>query len=310
MTLSEALRSRVEAIPRDPERRAFLWATLIVNAALTRGDLWLASRRDPPELPFMSAGFVAIPSGVEPPAGVHHMDGYFFGLCLSPSASRFLSVTFLEPLRVAETSVPVLAMPAEFQRHQAPPGLVHPMSGSTAAGTSACWARPSAGVANPMRLGGDGILTAAHVAVHHVASTVTPSGVHAVAGFAIDAAVLEPVVIPAGVNLLPVATAVAPGTKVDVHLDPARHPGGALVTATILRTFQSAIYANVMVPQRIVIDAACTHGDSGALITLHGQREAVGLYVGDLVPIGGGPTRGVGQWMQQVVTELAIDLYL
>jgi hypothetical protein len=206
-------------------------------------------------------------------------------------------------LQLAGETIPVLRLPAEFHRHQPAGGPPDPFGART--GTAACWAEPTPGGPNPTKLPGSGILTAAHVAIAPSAvSPMTPSSPYAVVGYAIDAAVLYPQ--PKSATALPLAvrSAVAVGSHVDIY---ARAGGSA--AATVLLTFQSSIYVGVLCPHRMIIDASFAPGDSGALVKDAGTGEAVGVYTGEIVPTGGTP-RGVCQIMQQVVTELAIDLYL
>ena len=127
---------------------------------------------------------------------------------------------------------------------------------------------------------------------------------YAVIGYAIDAAVLYPEPLPQNPTPLNVCPAVVVGTNVDVY-----PRAGGHTAATILTVFQPSTYVGVLSPHRAMIDTFFSHGDSGSLVRDQANNDAVGLYIGKTTPPGG-TAQGVCQIMQQVVKELAIDLYL
>jgi hypothetical protein len=291
-------------LPDERRRNAFLWTTAIVDHAIVRPDLQRLSARPNPDYPWMAAGFVPIPPGFSMPSWVKTGDGFFFGLCLLPPARQDASPEIIEPpLAVGSFKFPILRLPSQFARHQPPGGPPDPTGART--GTAACWAQPTPGGANPTALPGSGILTAAHVALKPSAVTpMTPPSPYAVVGYAIDAAVLYPEPLPASPTRLPVSPAPAVGSNVDVY-----PRAGGSTTATILLTFQPSRYVGFLCPHRMIIDVSFVAGDSGSLVRDQSSRDAVGLYIGEIVTPGG-TARGACQIMQQVVTELALDLYI
>jgi hypothetical protein len=297
------LLTAADALEDRRHRDVFLWTTTIVDRALAQPDFKRLSARPSPEFFWMAAGFVPIPPGMHVPNSVQAQDNFFFGLCLLPPPFPEQSPEFLLPLVVGVRKFPVLRLPAAFYRHHPHGGPPDPYGANT--GTAACWAQPTAGGPNPTGLPGAGILTAAHVAIDAVpVAPMIPSSPYAVVGYAIDAAVLCPATLPNGTAVLNVSPAVAVGSNVDVYLR-----AGGSQSATILLTFQPSVYSGFLCPHRMIVDTSFNPGDSGALAKDQATQEAVGLYTGEIVPTGG-PPRGTCQIMQQVVTELAIDLYL
>ncbi|MGH7118846.1 MAG: hypothetical protein ACREFP_07640 [Acetobacteraceae bacterium] len=286
------------------QRRAFLWTTALVDHALARPDLRRAALRHRPETSFwMAAGFVAVPRGMGVPRDVARQDGFFFGLCVFPAAVPGRSPEFLESLQVGERRFPILSLPAYFLRHCPIGGPPDPRGARS--GAAACWAEPTPGGVNPTNLQGSGILTAAHVAIDAMAvAPMAPPTPHGVVGYAIDAAVLYPAPRPPEANPLRVRAAAAVGAQVNVY----PQAGGARA-ATILLAFQPSAFVGVLCPHRLIIDLPFAPGDSGALVKDRATSEALGIYIG-AIAAQGGPNRGACQIMQQVVTELAIDLYL
>jgi hypothetical protein len=133
---------------------------------------------------------------------------------------------------------------------------------------------------------------------------MTPSSPYGVEGYAIDAIVLYPESRPRHAKLLSVSPAAAVGSHVDVF----PQPGPLSVPATIILTFQPSVYTGFLCPHRMILDRSFCAGDSGSLVTDQNTKDAVGLYVGELIT--NGTAYGACQIMQQVTTELAIDLYL
>ncbi|WP_158639216.1 hypothetical protein [Elioraea rosea] len=299
--VSEQVMRRAAAMGDERLARAFLWTTAASDAAIARPDLWRAAARPLPDYPFMAAGFARLPKGMVTPIWIGASEGFVFGLCLFPDGQPGESPGLLEPLTVDGAVLPVLRLPARVERHQRA-GPTHP-SGARI-GTAACWAQAVSGGPNPTGMQGSGVLTAAHVAIEATPVTpMTPPSPHAVVGYALDAAVLCPEAIPPHASLLNVLPA-AVGVDVDVHLK------GARARATVLLAFQPSTHVGFTVPHRLVIDQAYASGDSGALATRAGTRDAVGLYVGTVRPVSGGLAQGVCQAMEQVTAELAIELHL
>jgi hypothetical protein len=238
------------------------------------------------------------------PSGFPTKDGFCFGLCLFPSASGGAQPEIIDPPLVVGTfKFPILRLPSEFTRHQPPGGPPDPTGAKN--GTGACWAEPTPGGGNPTVLPGAGILTAAHVALKPAPVTpMTPASPYAVVGYAIDAAVLYPEPLPDNATRLPVSAAAAVGSNVDVY-----PRAGGSATATILLTFQPSLYIGFLCPHRMIIDTSFVPGDSGSLVRDSSSNDAVGLYIGEIITPGG-TARGACQIMQQVVTELALDLYI
>jgi len=155
----------------------------------------------------MAAGFVPVPTEIVV-EGVPTQNGFFFGLCLLPTSAADQAVGFVEPLTVGNWRFPVLRLPAEFIRHLPASAGAPPDPYGANTGTAACWARPTPGGSNPTGLPGDGILTAAHVAVDSTAvSPMTPASPYGVVGYAIDAVVLHPETVPGHAKPLNVSPA-------------------------------------------------------------------------------------------------------
>jgi hypothetical protein len=260
------------------------------------------SSRPFPDYFWMAAGFVSIPQSLTMPSWVKTKDNFCFGLCLFPPNSG-KPPQLLEPLTVGDLKFPVISLPAEYIRHQPAGGPPDPHGAKN--GTAACWAQPDPLGSNPTGLPGAGILTAAHVAIDATPVVpMTPGTPYAVVGYAIDAAVLHPEPLPTSATPLPVSSAAAVGSHVDVFPSSV-----ATATATILLTFQPSTYVGYLCPHRMIIDVSFSPGDSGALVKDQTTQDAVGLYIGEIVTPGG-TTRGACQIMEQVVTEFAIKLYL
>jgi hypothetical protein len=304
-TPSPQVEAAASTLPDEQLRNTFLWTTAIVDHAIERSDLQRLSARPNPDYPWMAAGFVPIPPGFPMPNWVPTRDDFFFGLCLLPPAAQDAYPEIIEPpLVVGSFKFPILRLPSQFERHQPPGGPPDPTGAKI--GTGACWAQPTPGGANPTALPGSGILTAAHVplALPSAVTPMTPPTPYAVVGYAIDAAVLYPEPLPASRTRLPVSPAPAVGSNVDVY-----PRAGGWTTATILLTFQPSRYVGFLCPHRIIIDLSFVPGDSGSLVRDHSSSDAVGLYIGEIITPGG-TARGACQIMQQVVTELALDLYI
>jgi hypothetical protein len=293
-------RRKAETIPNELHRRTFLWTTAIVDEALKDARLTTAAARRFPDFSWISAGFIPVQTNEAAPYTTIE-DGYVFGLCLLPSEPAASAATF-GPLLVSGLPFSVIVKRSELERHQRAT-LTHPSGVNT--GTAACWARPSSNVASPINLTGDGILTAAHVAVNYVAATpMNPPNVYGAIGFSIDAAVLAPDSVPSSASQLNIQSAIVVGTNVDIHLK------SGLQSATILLTSQPSPYFGVLMPHRMAIDQNFSAGDSGALVTNSGGQDAAGIYIGAAHPTPPGTIRGACQIMEQVTRELAIDLYL
>ena len=297
---------RAATLADDQRQVAFLWTTAIADEAISRPDIREQSARPIPDFFWMAAGFVPVPPRMEVPLGVKTQDGFFFGLCLFPSGTPAQPPEFLPSLMIGSIKFPVLRLPSAYTRHVPAGGPPDPIGAHGAVtGTTACWAQPIVNGPNPTGLPGTGILTAAHVAVTAAAITpMTPSSPYAVVGYAIDAAVLYPERLPPTAAPLAVNPAAAVGSDVDVF--PA---AGGSTTATILMTFQPTIYVGFLCPHRMIIDTSFVAGDSGSLVKDHTSHDATGLYIGEILPVGG-TAMGACQIMQQVATELGIELYL
>lgn len=290
---------RASSIEDMRARRAFLWTTALVDEASQHADLWRAGHRPPQDLPWMAAGFVPLPTNLTAPVGTKSERGFVFGLCLIPSLSGGSQApSFVRFLAVSGIKFPVFRLPGSLNRHLP----THPTGPRS--GTAACWATPTPGGKNPTGLPGSGVLTAAHVAVASApVSGMIPATPYGVIGYAIDAIVMYPDAYPAHASRLRVRRAATVGTNVDVHLKSGTR------SATILLTFQPSAYVGFPCPHRMIIDQSFVPGDSGALVTDPGSTDAMGLYIG-VVTAASGSIRGVCQLMEQVTTELALDLYL
>jgi len=293
----------IEAVEPAVWQRAHSWTRLIGEAAMQRDDVWQAARRPVSEAPLMGAGFVRAPQELETPFPM--AEGFLFGFCVFAAPEQRAQPGFLPPLRVGEALFPLLVLPAEYAPRMPPGGPADPTDGwGTAQGTAACWARPKAAVPNPMGLSGDGILTAGHVAMTVSAvAGMTPGNVYAVAGFAIDAAVMGPAPAPATAAPLAIGPSVV-GASVDVYTQ-----GGGFAPATVLLDFQPSGYFGKNCPHRAIIDRGFAPGDSGSLARDSRVGDGIGIYIGDVHPAGG-PTQGACQLLEQVTMEFGIDLFL
>ena len=239
------------------------------------------------------------------PVNVKTQDGFFFGLCLLPPKGPGEVPELLAPLPVGGLSFPVLRLPTEFTRHQPPGGPPDPSGAKT--GTAACWAEPTPNGPNPTLLPGAGVLTAAHVVFDVTAYAPMAPGTpppYAVVGYAIDAAALYPEPLPQNPTPLNVCPTVVVGTNVDVY------PRAGDSTA--------ADYSHGLPALCICWGSVPSSNDDRHIFFTRRQwfvgkgpasKDAIGLYIGKTTPPGG-TAQGVCQIMQQVVKQLAIDLYL
>ena len=118
----------------------------------------------------------------------------------------------------------------------------------------------------------------------------------------IDAAILDCGTLPSSANVLPLASAVAPGTKVEI-----RTPS-SLIAADVLRVHDHPKYFGNMVAHRLFTDNFGASGDSGSLVrTVASPNEAAGVYMGTTPP---GPScEGLAQSMRQIAAYFDVDLY-
>jgi len=294
---------RIDSVEPAIWQRAHLWTRSIGDAAAQRHDVWEAARRPVSEAPLMGAGFVRVPPALYCP--FPKADDFIFGFCVFADPKRAGEPAFLPPLNVADEYFPLLVLPAGYTPHMPPLGPPDPTdSTGIVRGTAACWARAKPGGPNPTGLSGDGILTAGHVAMSVSAVPgMTPGAVHAVAGFAIDAAVLAPETAPSQALKLAIGPSVV-GASVDVYTQ-----SGGFTSATVLLDFQPTGYFGKNCPHRAIIDLGFAPGDSGSLVRDSQAGDGIGIYIGDVHPPGG-PVQGACQLLEQVTAEFGIDLFL
>ncbi len=320
-------RRMVEGDPFDVWRRERVWVPgRSRRGPRTLGEVMAASPVD------LRAGFLVLPARLNTyhargprlrlgelprlPKGVMsvpHSDGgaLTFGVVVEVDVSEWADDFDLTYYLLVDTlgdegdrgSFPVflrLACP----RPSAPP---HP----TGQASAACWVVPRRPAPSSWSLG---ILTARHVLpsssqyrgapIRWVdeAGDLALVKVADIAGNSmIDAAVLEATPFGPAIRLggqLPVQALTAPGQTVRLEL------GSGTVSASVLEvTPCMGGYLGQLVADRILVDTAGVHGDSGALVSdAHGQL-AVGLYVAS-VP----PGHGLLQTMRQVSTYFDLDL--
>lgn len=293
----------VEGAEPGTWQRAHAWTRMIGEAAMLRGDVWQAAQRQVSEAPLMGAGFARVPEGLEAPVPAEY--GFLFGFCVFTAPGHEARPGFLPPLRVGEALFPLLVVPAQYAPRMPRGGPADPTDSlGVAQGTAACWARAKPGGPNPMGLTGDGIPTAGHVAMTISAvAGMTPGVVHAVSGFAIDAAVMCPAPAPSSASALAVGPSVV-GASVDVYT-----LAGGFTPATVLLDFQPAGYFGKNCPHRAIIDRGFVPGDSGSLARDSQTGDGIGIYIGDVHPAGA-PTQGACQLLGQVTAEFDIDLFL
>ncbi len=264
---------------------------------------------------FATYGFIAIDDGVRATLRRNEgfnllSSGFTFGVAiLMPRGQAEGSQRVLTYINLAGQVFPVIEIIGTVTLHGTPP---HP-NGTTANGTSACWAthRVAGGWA-------DGIITAGHVVTGLTLGTsvpLTPSGHHSTPGSAsvadvgpcqIDAAVLEVSSLPSSVTstlgvLDPARFPIAPGAATRFET------ASAAVMGKVLRVNQNPGYPGPMMPERIVFDTPGVPGDSGALVAEYGSSDGYGIYMGT-IPSVGGTTDGVAQGLWQAAQWFDADL--
>ena len=116
----------------------------------------------------------------------------------------------------------------------------------------------------------------------------------------IDAAILDVGSKPVGLNPLLLATAIAPGTNIDVITK------SSVLGGQVLRINDHPHYFGNMMAHRIFVDQIGRPGDSGSLVQRTAPHcDAAGLYMGSAGLV---PPEGIVQSLRQVVNYFDIDL--
>ena len=185
---------------------------------------------------------------------------------------------------------------------QSPP---HPMGV-----VSTCYAKPRYGKRYFGPHWSDGIITARHTlsAVGFSAGVSVPmsSGTSCKVadidpGTTIDAVILDCGTVPSAASLLPMATATAPGSKIEIRT------ASRILTGQALRVFDHPTSFSIMFGHRVFIDVVGVVGDSGSLVRSSGSLDAIGIYMGT-TGSKKGVAEGIVQSIRQVVEYFEVEL--
>jgi len=116
----------------------------------------------------------------------------------------------------------------------------------------------------------------------------------------IDAVILNCGAVPSHTSTLSLATAVAPGSNVDVRT------ASRTFSAQVLRVNDHPSYYGNLIAHRLFLDTIGTPGDSGSLVIRTPHADSAGLYMGHT---GGSAPEGLVQSMRQIVHYFDVDLF-